>query len=145
MSIKNKALHIPLKKVFLDSDGVHILLASNVGGGSFFILDTGASKSVIDSVILEQMEYEKIEVESFESSHIQGMIDGECVQLSQVQFGDFVCHDFQAVSMSLEHVNSIYSRFIDEPIAGLLGGDFFDKYKVLINYSDLSMSIQVSM
>lgn len=134
---------IPLKKVFLDSDGVHILVASTIAGGSFFILDTGASKSVIDSSILKHVEYEKIEVESFESSHLQGMVDGECVQLSQVQFGEFLCSDFQVVSMSLEHVNSIYSRFIDEPIAGLLGGDFFDKYKALINYSDLSMSIKV--
>lgn len=44
--------------------------------------------------------------------------------------------------MSLSHVNSIYSRFVNKPIAGLLGGDFFDKYKVVIHYADMSLCIQ---
>lgn len=140
---KNTKTHlIPLKKVYLDSDGIHILIPSNIGIDSYFILDTGASKSVIDSAILEHVEYEKIEVELIESSHIQGMIDGEFVQIEKIQFGDFICNDFQAISMSLSHVNSIYSRFIETPIAGLLGGDFFDKYKAVISYADMSLCIQ---
>jgi hypothetical protein len=131
---------IPLQKIDLDANGVHLLVESSIiEEGTYFIIDTGASKSVIDISLIENIPHTKIDSNEIKSSHISGMIDGQIIELKNFPIDTHICLQFQALSMSLEHINTLYEPFIDKKISGLLGGDFFDKYNATINYKDYSM------
>lgn len=134
------------KLVSLDSNGFHLLVpvfVPNCNNDGFFIIDSGASKSVIDDSILENIKHTVIEQDSIESSHLTDMIEGKIVSLDLLCIQNVEFKDFEALSMPLQHVNSIYSRFIDKPIWGLIGGDFLKRYKAVISYKSNTISVIV--
>jgi len=136
-------IHIPILKIELDSDGIHILVKCKLHTEGYFIIDTGASKSVINSDIIEFLPYKAIPVETIESSELTGMVSGEIIEINSISFNNNDFTAFQALSMSLEHVNTIYERFIDKPIFGLIGGDFLQKNKAVINYDKNKITLDI--
>jgi len=130
-------LKIPIIIIELDANGVHILLDCKIGKSmqdAYIIIDTGASKSVIDSSTITTDDYTVIETEKIESSQLTEMVSGQIISIRNIQLGKFNFTNFEALTMPLNHINSIYSKFVNKPIAGLLGGDFLIKHKVVINY-----------
>ncbi|MFO7868934.1 MAG: aspartyl protease family protein [Bacteroidales bacterium] len=135
---------LAIEKIDLDSNGTHLLVETELTNEkTFFILDTGASKSVIDNALLTHIEHTKIETDDLQSSHISGMIAGEIIEIPHLHFNTFSCPDFQALAMSLEHINTLYKEFTNKPISGLLGGDFFNTYNAEINYKTNTITLEV--
>lgn len=138
---------IPIISISLDSNGIHLLLETKIGKTeteAFVIIDTGASKSVIDQALLCNDDFSVIQTDIVESSQLTDMISGEIISIHKIQFGNYMFETFEALTMPLHHVNSIYNRFVDKPIAGLLGGDFLSKYKAVISYSKMELSLTIS-
>lgn len=147
--VKNKKLNmkivsISLTKVYLDSQGVHIVIPAYIPEEFFFIIDTGASKSVIDSGIIASIPHTIIQTENIESSHISGMIGGEIISIPSLTIGNVVCEHFEALAMPLDHIQGLYSQFFPGKICGLLGGDFLQKYKATISFTRNTITLRVN-
>lgn len=100
-----------------------------------FILDTGCNNSVIDSTILPELQYS----ESENSMHIFG-IEGKTQESSAIILdftyeNTFYTHTFQAINLSpsFKQIKKIHGITVH----GLLGTDFFNKYKYIIDFDKL--------
>lgn len=135
---------IHLKHIQLDAEGSHLLVPCTIESQNleaYAIIDTGASKSVFDSAYLHEHDFIHIQTEDVESSQLTAMVSGTIISIHSLKIEELLCNDFQALAMSLEHVNTIYTRFVTKPIVGLIGGDFLAKYKAVISYKKMIMQL----
>lgn len=63
----------------------------------YFIIDTGASKSVIDESILTEIKHSVINTDSIETSELTGMINGKIVSIDKIKIGNISFSNFQAL------------------------------------------------
>ncbi|OQA95664.1 MAG: hypothetical protein BWY22_02083 [Bacteroidetes bacterium ADurb.Bin217] len=135
---------IQLTKIELDAQGTHLVANCTIESNhvdALLIIDTGASKSVFDSSYLQQDDFVYIETETLESSQLTEMVSGSIIQITSLCIGGIVFNNFEALAMSLNHVNSLYSRFASKPIVGLIGGDFLNKHAASISYKTMMLTI----
>ncbi|MDP2337705.1 MAG: retropepsin-like aspartic protease [Bacteroidota bacterium] len=129
---------IPLLIVELERDNYHILLEGHFDDDtpSCWIIDTGASKSVLD-VNLSSF-YEIIDsdnLDDYQSAGInQGMMETSVGKMTYLRFGDMEITGLKVALIDLSHVNEIYSKYTACRIAGLLGGDILMQYQCTIDY-----------
>lgn len=106
------------------------------GGKKFnFLLDTGATISVIDSNVLDNFSHEKVEA----TGVLWGM-EGNKIDVSYIRaflgYKDKVYEeDFQVVDMS-----SAFGEIKAESgvtLSGILGNSFFKKYQYVIDFNSL--------
>ncbi len=132
-------IEIPIQIIELESDNYHILIEGNFHDGTpaCWIIDTGASKTVLDSN-LNQF-YENVEPdneEDYQSAGInQGMLDTSVGKMHFLRFGEFKIVSQKVALIDLNHVNEIYEKYTSFKIAGLLGGDILMHYQCVIDYS----------
>jgi hypothetical protein len=131
-------IEIPLQIIELERDNYHILIEGNFFDEklSYWIIDTGASKTVLDSNLLEYYADVKSDnEEDYQSAGInQGMLDTSVGKMHFLRFGDFKIVNQKVALIDLNHVNEIYEKYTSFKIAGLLGGDILMQYKCMIDY-----------
>jgi len=131
-------VEIPLQIIELENDNFHILIEGSFHDGTTanWIIDTGASKTVLDSN-LNQL-YENIESdheEDYQSAGInQGMLDTTVGKIYGVKFGKLEITNLKVALINLNHVNEIYEKYTSYRIAGLIGGDILMDYRCMIDY-----------
>ena len=131
-------IEIPLQIIELERDNFHILIEGHFDDKTplYWIIDTGASKTVLD-VNLNSF-YEIIEsdnTDDFQSTGInQGMMETMVGKMLRMHFGELKIDEQKVALIDLSHVNDIYSKYSSIRIAGLLGGDILMQYKCLIDY-----------
>ena len=109
------------------------------------LIDTGASKSVLDSNKVQQY----ISREKLKKQHTQsvglGAIQGETEtgSLYNLRFGKAVIRRLDVAVLDLVYVNQTYKVLGFPEIDGVLGSDFLMKYKAVINYEKLVLKIRV--
>jgi hypothetical protein len=129
---------IPLHIIELEHENYHILIEGKFGDGtsSSWIIDTGASKTVLDSNLGDF--YEKVESDNdydYQSAGInQEALDTTVGKISSLLFEDFLISDLKVALINLKHVNDIYTKYTPYTIAGLIGGDLLMKYRCKIDY-----------
>lgn len=130
---------IPLQIVELEQDNFHILIEGHFDDEtpSCWIIDTGASKSVLD-VNLHSF-YEIIDsdnLDDYQSAGInQGMMETSVGKMFGLHFGDLKITGLKVALIDLNHVNDIYGKYTTCRIAGLLGGDILMQHQCMIDYS----------
>lgn len=135
---KVETIEVPLKVIELEFDNYHILVEGNFRDGSsvFWVIDTGASKTVLDKNLTNQ--YELIETDNpddYQSAGInQGMMETSVGKLSYLSFGDLEIENRKVALIDLSHVNEIYSKYTTCRIAGLLGSDILMQFECKIDY-----------
>lgn len=131
-------IEIPFKLIELEHDNYHILLEGHFNDGSTanWIIDTGASKSVLDNNLKAYFETVDSEnEEDYQSAGInQGMMETSVGKIFYLAFGQLEITDQKVALIDLSHVNEIYSKYTPYRIAGLLGGDVLMHYRCLIDY-----------
>jgi len=131
-------IEIPFKLIELEHDNYHILLEGHFNDGSTanWIIDTGASKSVLDNNLTAFFEtIESDNDDDYQSAGInQGMMETSVGKISYLAFGSLEITDQKVALIDLKHVNEIYSKYTSCHIAGLLGGDILMQYRCLIDY-----------
>lgn len=131
-------IEIPLQIIELERDNFHILIEGRFDDETpfYWIIDTGASKTVLD-VSLNSI-YEIIEsdnIDDYQSAGInQGMMETIVGKICEMHFGKLVIDNQKVALIDLSHVNDIYCKYTSIRIAGLLGGDILMKYKCVIDY-----------
>ena len=131
-------MKLKLQILELEKDNFHIMLKGKFQDGEVcnWIVDTGASKSVLDKNLVDY--YNEIEAENeneFQSAGInEGMVETLVGEAFPFWFGSLQIEKMKVALIDLSHVNDIYSKYTDLKIAGLLGGDILKKYNAVIDY-----------
>lgn len=132
-------IELPLNLIELEKDNYHILIEGEFQDKTqaYWIVDTGASKSVLDKNLTNY--YEIIDSDNeddYQSAGInQGMMETSVGKLFFVRFGDLEITGQKVALIDLSHVNDIYGKYTSCRIAGLLGGDMLMQYKCAIDYA----------
>lgn len=142
----NFMIEIPLQIIELEKDNYHILIEGEFldKTTASWIIDTGASKSVLDE---NQKDYYEIldsdNEDDYHSAGInQGMMETSVGKLFFLKFGELEITHHKVALIDLNHVNDIYGKYTHCRIAGLLGGDILMQYKCRIDYDSKTIQFQ---
>jgi hypothetical protein len=145
---KNTMAEIPLHIVELEHDNYHILIEGIFADQStaFWVIDTGASKTVFDKNLTEHYTVtESDNIDDYQSAGINHeMMETQVGVISSVEFGELKIKDRKVALIDLSHVNQIYEKYTSYKIAGLIGGDILMNYKCIIDYKNRSLHFQES-
>lgn len=139
-------IEIPLLIIELEKDNFHILIEGEFQDKvlSSWIIDTGASKSVMD--VNQRAYYEIVDSDNEEDYHSAGinqeMMETSVGKLSFLKFGELEITNQKVALIDLNHVNEIYGKYTSCRIAGLLGGDILMQYKCRIDYESKTIQFQ---
>ena len=117
-------------------ESFHLIIKASIKGEPVnLILDTGASKTVLD-----QEKYQGIlkpfnNSDPIFSSGISENIEVQFVWLEGLNFNGIEIAPFVSGLTKLDHINQIYGMYNLPYIDGLIGNDILIKYQALINYS----------
>lgn len=130
-------IELPLHLIELDKNNFHLILESKISNESvYWIIDTGASKSVFD-INLDHL-YRLIEPDKNDEYLSAGInvspIETKIGSVS-FQLGETVAIENLTVALiDMKHVTKIYKKYTDLKIGGLLGGDILNRYGCCIDY-----------
>lgn len=119
----------------MDLCDLPIVTFLNNGNKFNFLLDTGASKSVINTEVLQSMSYKEANI----SGNVYGL-DGKKYETSYVNVflnyrGREYEEEFQVLDMSAPFGN-LKSDF-GIKVHGILSSSFFEKYRYILDYNEL--------
>lgn len=140
-------IELPLQIIELEKDNFHILVEGEFRDKTKtgWIIDTGASKSVMD--VNQSAYYVIMESDNLDDYHSaginQGMMETMVGKLGFLRLGDLEILDHKVALIDLQHVNDIYGKFTPYHISGLLGGDILMQYKCRIDYAHKTIQFQV--
>ena len=119
----------------MDLCDLPIVTFLNNGNKFNFLLDTGASKSVINTEVLQSMSYKEANI----SGNVYGL-DGKKYETSYVNVflnyrGREYEEEFQVLDMSAPFGNLKSDFGIN--VHGILSSSFFEKYRYILDYNEL--------
>jgi hypothetical protein len=131
-------IEIPLKIIELEKDNFHILIEGHFGDEvpMYWIIDTGASKTVLDVNLREYYGIiESDNIDEYQSAGInQGVMETLVGKMFTMHIDRLKIDELKVALIDLSHVNDIYSKYTSIRIAGLLGGDILRQYNCMIDY-----------
>jgi hypothetical protein len=131
-------VELPLIVVELERENFHILIEGSFKDGLpfYWVVDTGASKTVLDVNLSGYYEIsESDNLDDYQSAGInQGMMETRVGKMFAIDFNGLVVDGLKVALIDLGHVNEIYGKFSAFRVGGLLGSDVLMKYKCLIDY-----------
>ena len=128
---------IPIDIIELESLNYHLILPTQPDEGetAYWVIDTGASKSVFD---INLAEFILSEEEGTEDLHAANMSEEPLKTslgiLKPLLFGKLKVDNMKVALMDMNHINELYQKVSDYKICGLLGSDFLLKYNAVIDY-----------
>lgn len=136
---------IPLEIIELQGDGFHILVDVVLFDTSFkMVVDTGASKTVLDKTTLL---HAGIDESTLESSNILSTglgtnnMESFFTTIPSMGMGDWNIKNFSTAVLDLSTINFAYEQMNFSPVVGVLGGDILKTYGAVINYKSNSLSL----
>ena len=138
---------IPIDIVALgEKDSFHLFISGLINNRHYdLLIDTGASHTIFDATLVPALSDNEIEDYKIESAGISaGELDTGLGRISEFRLGDLMLKDWTVVLIDLSHVNSLYGKFTDKRIAGLIGSDFLLKYLAVIDYKKRELVLRFS-
>ena len=133
-------IKIPIEIVELEDNSFHIIVSLQIGSiEGDFIIDTGASVTVIDK--LTPFSYEPLDDVSEINS---GGVCGEINEVQLVNITALQIDNIHAAIIDLQYVNSLYDKHLQRRVAGLLGSDFLVRHEAVIDYGNKELTLKVS-
>ncbi len=143
---RKKRVNVPIEIIELEENSYHILISTVVDGkyDGFFVVDTGASKTVVDINFLEEFQSVDKNMGEMSSGGLGGEIpDMQIAVIKSLAFGDFKIEDPHIALIDLDNINAMYQRHCSRCINGLLGSDILVKFKALIDYDKSLLSFSL--
>ncbi len=135
---------IKLEICELEKKNYHVFVSLMIGNKTARLLvDTGASKTVFDSERVLQFVHEK-KIKNNDSKSVGlgvAEMETKVVKLKNVIIGKLTLKKLDVAVLPIGHVNQTYKQINLPPIDGVLGSDFFMKFKAVINYSNAKIII----
>ena len=132
-----KTTSIKIEVVELDRNGFHLFISVKVDEKKCrFLIDTGASHSVIDKVYYEKnMQKKKLKTIKQSTTGLHSSTtESHFGKIKELKAGNFVAKNIMAAAVDLGHVNKTYKSIKKPSIHGILGSDLMMKHKMKIDY-----------
>ncbi|MCW3103054.1 MAG: putative aspartyl protease [Bacteroidetes bacterium] len=128
---------IPFKILSLDSEGYHLMIKVKINGkAANLILDTGASKTVLDKTRVAKFvkESDFKTHDKLSSGLGTNTMESQTTVLKKLKIGEVEITDYTTVLLDLSHVNASYEQIGLKQVEGVLGSDILMQYKAVIDY-----------
>lgn len=107
-----------------------------------FLIDTGASKSVVDKHFYETKLNRKLKVIKQETTGLHSTVmESYTGKLKKLTIGKQVISEYAIAAVDLMHVNTTYKKMKLRKIDGILGSDLLAKYSAVIHYGEAKLYI----
>ena len=130
--------NIPFEIKETEDGSFHPIIQAEIDGRTIFlILDTGASRTVIDKTLVTS--YTAItdnNQEAFAAGINAQKMEVEQVVLPCLKFGDILFSNLAVFSTDLKPVSDLFEEMAQTPIDGLLGCDFLNTNSAIINFNE---------
>lgn len=137
---------IPFEILELHGDGYHILIDVCLFDKPFkMVLDTGASKTVLDKTTLLQsgIPEEKIMNTNIISTGLgTNSMESFILELPTFEIGTWKIKKFVTAVLDLSTVNYAYEQMNFQPVIGVLGGDILFSYAARIDYQKRILTLR---
>ena len=135
---------LPIKILNIEGDGFHLLIEAQINKvNATLLIDTGASKSVLDSNRIHQFvpvsEFE--ENEQLSTGLGTNSMTSHSTSIDLLKLGKIEIPAYKVVIIDLSHVNESYEKLGLSSIDGVLGSDLLLKYKAVIDYNKLQITL----
>ena len=134
---KTTKVTLPLDMVELQTGSYHVFLFAKVNGRKVrLLLDTGASKTVLDQTFVqEKCKTQALEtIEQATSSLHATVSESNITFIKEIAFDTLKIKKYLVAVIDLTHVNETYSQVGKKPIHGILGSDILLENKAIIDY-----------
>lgn len=128
----------------MEKSGHHLFLNIKVNGKRCrFLLDTGASKTVIGKEWFEKnIGKEKLKAIRQETSGLHSVVSESYYgKIDLLELGTLQIKKYTSAAVELAHVNGMYSKFKIKKICGILGSDLMLKYNAVIDYKNKKLTL----
>lgn len=142
-----KTTIVPLTLINLQDDGFHLLVEIVVFGIKFnAVLDTGASKTVLDKMTVEQyIKRGELRISDKLSTGLgTNTMESHTVILPDLKIGKLKLKNFESAVLDLSTISTAYESLNLPPVIGVLGGDILRSHQAVISYkqSQLKLSLK---
>ena len=140
-----KKYRVPLHIIDLDEEGYHPLINIRVFGKRFkVVLDTGASKTAFDKILLLQAYAKAVLNISDRLSTGLGTttMESSTALISDLHIGKLLVDEFEVAVLDLSTINIAYRQLGHPEVLGVIGGDILMKYKAVIDYGKEKMVLK---
>lgn len=137
---------IPLQIIDLHGDGFHPILDIYVFGSQFkLVLDTGASKTAFDKIMIMQANANALLLSSDRLSTGLGTntMVSFTAQIEDLYLDTFLMPVFEVAVLDLSAINIAYEQLNHPLVLGVLGGDILMQYKAVIDYGKQALILEV--
>ncbi len=130
-------ISIPFRIVALEKTSFHPLVEGEVDNKKInLIVDTGASRTVFDKQLLNGYPILKADgVEPIAAGINAETMTVEQVNLPLIKLGDFEFKNMIVFGTDLEGISNLYQKMVGISIDGLLGCDFLEHHKAVLDFS----------
>lgn len=130
---------IPLRIVSIDEEGLHVFVDVHINGiPAVFVVDTGASRTVLDSKrisrFIQEEDAQFVEYGRPATGLGSNHVETRLLTIDELKIGSFRCGDYQSAVVDMSHVNIGYHSMNMPPVDGALGSDVLLKYLATIDY-----------
>ena len=135
---------IPLQFVSFAIGGQIMVDVVLNGKSACMIVDTGASRTVFDPVMLtDYIESPKFEESKGQAIGVDGAWSGQKkVIIDRLTIGDAVLPAFEAVAIDLSNIRNFNSVAGLPDFVGIIGGDVLHRLKATINYRRKTLTVR---
>jgi hypothetical protein len=145
--IKLNGKKLPLQVLTLGPEAYHYMITIQLENKpANFIVDTGASKTVFNKQRFSQFhtyDPEELFPNQQPSAGIQtDFNEFTATSLSQFAVGQLHVDDFKVLLLDLQNINYTYSLLNLPPIDGILGSDFLQQNKAIINFGQKTLRLK---
>lgn len=137
---------IPLEILALQGDGYHILVDVRLFDQPFkMVLDTGASKTVLDKTTLLEsgIPKEKIQNTNIISTGLgTNSMESFILELPTLEIGNWKIKEFVTAVLDLSTINYAYQQMELPTVIGVLGGDILASYGARIDYQKKLLTLR---
>ena len=138
--------NIPIEILLIEDDGSHLLIKAKINGkNAKLLIDTGASRTVFDQEKILGFVNDKFFEKHDKLSTGLGTnsMPTSTVTIKSFRLSELQIENFNAVLLDLQHVNTTYGQLGYSAIDGVLGNDILAKYKAIINYKKLTLTLSL--
>ena len=139
-----KKITVPLELINLHDDGFHLLVEVVIFGKKFnAVLDTGASKTVLDKTTIEKYisTEELLQSEKLSTGLGTNSMESYTFVLPSLKIGKLKLKQFEAAVLDLSTISTAYETLNLPPVIGVLGGDILHRHGAVINYEKLVLKL----
>jgi predicted aspartyl protease len=140
-------MQIPISVKKIPPNGSHIFVTGKLNGiGLRFLIDTGASQSVIDkSFAQEHLSYVDIIKTEHQTTGLGANIpNSEFVKIYRIRIGKFDLKKMEFALLDLSVVNTAYASAGFKVVNAIIGGDILFRYRAIIDYSAKILHLSAS-